>query len=165
MNIGERIKFCRECAKLTQDELGKRVGVTGVAIMRYEKGTRQPSISQLLSIASALDTSLTELLGPEYGEGALFSVELSPELIQALGFPSDVNKLTTSNPELMLKIVTEFVGQSPAKVRLNLAFDSLNDAGQKKAIERVEELTEVPKYQQQSNPTDTIPEEKPPENQ
>ena len=155
MNIGERIKFCRERAKLTQDELGKRVGVTGVAIMRYEKETRQPSVSQLLNIASALNTSLTELLGFDYGEGALFSVELSPELIQVLGFPDDVNKLTTSNPELMLKIVTEFVKQSPGKARLNLAFDSLNDDGQKKAIERVEELTEVSKYRNQATNTTT----------
>lgn len=29
------------------------------------------------------------------------------------------------------------------------AFDQLNDAGQQKAVERVEELTEIPKYQKE----------------
>lgn len=39
--------------------------------------------------------------------------------------------------------------------RLVNAFDLLNDAGQQKAVERVEELTEIPKYQRQETPTET----------
>ena len=39
---GERLKAAREAAGLTQEELGQRVGVTGVTIMRYEKNQRQP---------------------------------------------------------------------------------------------------------------------------
>ena len=35
---------------------------------------------------------------------------------------------------------------TPAKQRLLTAFDQLNDEGQSKAVERVEELTEIPKY-------------------
>lgn len=34
-----------------------------------------------------------------------------------------------------------------ARERVNAALDQLNDAGQQKAVERVEELTEIPKYQ------------------
>lgn len=35
---------------------------------------------------------------------------------------------------------------NPTKQRLLTAFDQLNDEGQSKAVERVEELTEIPKY-------------------
>lgn len=35
---------------------------------------------------------------------------------------------------------------SPMKQRILSAFDQLNDEGQCKALERVEELTEIPKY-------------------
>lgn len=34
------------------------------------------------------------------------------------------------------------------------AFDQLNDEGQNKAVERVEELTEIPKYQKEKTPQD-----------
>ena len=56
--------------------------------------------------------------------------------------------------------------------RVAAALDRLNEEGQEKAAERVEELTEIPRYQAQEPPTepsgapgntDTTPEEKPPE--
>ena len=37
----------------------------------------------------------------------------------------------------------------PAKQRLLAVFDQLNDEGQQKAVERVEELTEIPKYKKE----------------
>lgn len=63
MTLGERIKAVREKAGMTQVELGKKVGVSGVAIMRYEKGTRQLRIGQLQSIADALEVSIDYLCG------------------------------------------------------------------------------------------------------
>lgn len=65
MSIGELIKTARENAGLTQVELGEKIGVTGVAIMRYEKGQRQPRLEQLQAIASVLGVSVDYLLGTE----------------------------------------------------------------------------------------------------
>ena len=42
------------------------------------------------------------------------------------------------------------------KLRVATAMDKLNEAGQEKAAERVEELTEVPKYQRQSVPNGDV---------
>ena len=39
--------------------------------------------------------------------------------------------------------------ESSDRGKLNAAFDQLNAAGQQKAVERVEELTEIPKYQRE----------------
>lgn len=56
--VGEKIKAAREAARMTQEQLGRELGVTGVAVMRYEKGQRQPSINQRLLLADIFKTSL-----------------------------------------------------------------------------------------------------------
>ena len=56
--VGEKIKAAREAAGMTQEQLGRELGVTGVAVMRYEKGQRQPSINQRLLLADIFKTSL-----------------------------------------------------------------------------------------------------------
>lgn len=61
--IGESIKKNRKKAGLTQEELGNILGVSGVAIMRYEKGQREPNLEMLHKIADALEVSINELLG------------------------------------------------------------------------------------------------------
>ena len=45
----------------------------------------------------------------------------------------------------------ENLKRSEDEEKLFLAFNKLNEAGQKKAIERVEELTEIPKYQKKKD--------------
>ena len=119
ISIGEKIKSAREAAGMTQEQLGKLLGVTGVAVMRYEKGTRQPSINQRLLLADIFETSLLYFIDQNVYE---------EREIGAFSF----DKTDNSNRGRLLK-----------------AFEILNDAGQQKALERVQELTEVPKYQRQ----------------
>ena len=64
--IGDNIKDARTKKNLTQEALGKLVGCSGVAIMRYEKGERKVSLELVESIAKALDVSPFELMGAEY---------------------------------------------------------------------------------------------------
>ena len=54
MGIGKRIKEARERAGLTQEELGKRVGVTGSAITNYEKETSHPKESVMYALMGTL---------------------------------------------------------------------------------------------------------------
>lgn len=145
------IRQARKAAGITQEELAHILGINRATLSKYESGVIEPSISQLLSIASALNTSLPELLGFKYGNEVLFTVEMSPELVQALGLPEYANQLATSNPELMMRIVSEFSRQSPEKIQLNTAFERLNDDGQHEAVKRVEELGEIPRYQAQQS--------------
>lgn len=60
--VGEKIKAAREAAGMTQEQLGRELGVTGVAVMRYEKGQRQPSINQRLLMADIFKTSLLHFI-------------------------------------------------------------------------------------------------------
>lgn len=66
MDIGARIKAARIAKGMTQEELGKIVGVQKSAITKYEKG-RVVNIKRgtLLKIASALNISPTQLMFEE----------------------------------------------------------------------------------------------------
>ena len=63
---------------MTQEELGKQVGVTGVTIMRYEKGLREPSLEQLEKLSDALHVTPSYLVGWE-------NTQLIGLLCQSLG--------------------------------------------------------------------------------
>lgn len=113
--VGEKIKNAREAAGMTQEQLGKLLGVTGVAVMRYEKGTRQPSINQRLLLSDIFQTSLLYFIDQDIYEEKVVGV-----------YPFAENK--------------------PSSKDLLSAFDLLNDDGKQKAIERIQELTEIPRY-------------------
>ena len=56
--IGERIKKARELRNMTQSQLGEKLGVTGVTVMRYEKGQREPNIETIFNLAEKLNVSV-----------------------------------------------------------------------------------------------------------
>lgn len=63
-NIGSRIKELRTLNGLSQEELGKRVGVQRAAINKYETGVVENiPIKTIERIAKALDVSPTYLVG------------------------------------------------------------------------------------------------------
>lgn len=55
MGIGKRLREAREMAGLTQEELGKLVGVTGSAITNYEKETSHPKEPVMYALFEALN--------------------------------------------------------------------------------------------------------------
>ena len=61
MYIGQNIARIRKEQKITQEELGERVGVSNQAVSKWENGNTSPDISLLPMIASALRVSLQEL--------------------------------------------------------------------------------------------------------
>ena len=139
LGYGERLKAMREKAGLTQSELGKMVGITGVAIMRYEKEQREPTLNQLQAIAAALNADIIYLISgqttAEVENGILIQAEAEAK--------AEFEKLQL---ELRNKLYDERVSLSSALIRLFKLFRSLNSMGHQKAIERVEELTEIPRY-------------------
>lgn len=52
--VGRRVRQCRWLAGMTQQQLGKLVGVQFQQIQKYEMGTNRISASRLWDIASAL---------------------------------------------------------------------------------------------------------------
>jgi transcriptional regulator with XRE-family HTH domain len=60
--VGRRIYQLRMAGNLTQEELGNAVGIDRRSIQRFEAGTTDPQLSDLLLIAHALRCHITDLL-------------------------------------------------------------------------------------------------------
>ena len=60
--LGKRIKEQRLKQHLTQEKLGEIVGVATSNISHIERATTQVSLSSLVKIANALDTTLDQLV-------------------------------------------------------------------------------------------------------
>lgn len=62
--IGKRIRTIRELKGITQTQLGKMLSpsVTATAISLYESGGREPSLTVIIDIASALQVSKEYLI-------------------------------------------------------------------------------------------------------
>lgn len=75
MTTGELIKAARKKAGLTQEELGKNLGVSGSYIAQYEADNRNPKYETLKRIAAALGVEWTELV-PESKQGAAIAADV-----------------------------------------------------------------------------------------
>lgn len=61
MTTGQLIKAARKKAGMTQEDLGKKLGVSGSSIAQYETDNRNPKQETLLKIAKALGVHLRDL--------------------------------------------------------------------------------------------------------
>jgi len=63
MTLGEHISQLRKRKKLSQNDLGKKIGTSGDIIGRYERDEVKPSIEVAAKIADELEVSLDFLIG------------------------------------------------------------------------------------------------------
>lgn len=115
--IGERIKYLRLLANMSQEELGNRVGVQRAAINKYEKGsvTNIP-IATIEKIANIFNVSPIYLVGWD-------AVEINP----------------LSAEVKVLQGVKKFYG-NPA-VELLESYTQLNSIGRKRLLQYSEDMS------------------------
>ncbi|HEX5859160.1 MAG TPA: helix-turn-helix domain-containing protein, partial [Microbacterium sp.] len=90
--LGHRIRHHRLSARMTLDELGAVVGIAGSQLSLIENGKREPKLSTLDALASALEVDLADLLSREApSRRAALELELgraqSSPLYASLGLP------------------------------------------------------------------------------
>ena len=114
--IGERIKYLRQLADMSQDELGKRVGVQRAAINKYEKGsvTNIP-IATIEKIAKVFDVSPTYIVGWDDRDSNPLSAEVK-----------------------VLQGVQRFYGKDT--VELIESYVQLNSMGRKRVLQYADEI-------------------------
>lgn len=134
----QMIRAARKAAGISQDELAQFLGVNRATISKYETGIIEPSFSQLAQIASYLEIDFGEFLDGEAYR--LYQAHRS-------GFDAGVRAEQISNMALRSVFEPEGYSFSETEMLLVKTFSQLNPEGQTKAVERVEELTEIPKYQ------------------
>jgi transcriptional regulator with XRE-family HTH domain len=77
VSIGKRIKKLRLSKKLTQKQLGEKIGRSTESIKKYESGEITPPWTVLEDIAKALDVPFNELI-PDYSQEAIDAIFDSP---------------------------------------------------------------------------------------
>lgn len=63
ISFKERLKELRTERNITQQELGKLVNMSKMAISHWEKGHSEPSISQLIILSNYFEVSVDYLIG------------------------------------------------------------------------------------------------------
>lgn len=123
MTTGEKIKNERKKAGLTQKQLGERLGVSFQAVAQWENDFRRPKYETIIKIADALMVQPEDILGD-----------------RDIRIVRITNKLDAIDSEFK-KIELHQLN------RLTRAYEKLSTEGKEVAIERVEELAQLPKYQ------------------
>lgn len=63
--LGARIRKRRKLMKFSQDKLAGTVGINRVTLSKYERGIIEPTVSNLVRIASELGCSVSALIGEQ----------------------------------------------------------------------------------------------------
>ncbi len=157
MTTGERIKAARKKAGMTQATLAEKLGISYVNISQLENDRRSPEYKTLQRIANALNIHIFDLIGIEKEldkyeveyvvtekDGSPPSPEILAEIEKFLSrWPREIyDSFSEDQKDKFWRTLTK-----PLHAQLNDAFDRLNAEGQQKAVDRVEELTEIPRYQ------------------
>ena len=177
MTPGELIKQARKKAKLTQEELGHLVDVTGVSIMRYEKGERVPDYITTCRLAVALNIKIADLMSEtakewyDVGYDTGYDIGCAEALDHAERTASIIdefwNEKNLPHSDVERRIINSLYGYSFSKTEMELiaTFSKLNDDGQEKVAGYAIDLAKISEYQRTPpapEGTDTTPEEKPP---
>ena len=156
MTVGERIYYCRIENHMTQKELGEKTGIDGATIGKYERGVLNPKIGTLQKIANALgiewDTLYTlDKLRTE--EQKLKEESQKVEVKRAQLAQLEVKRAQLEKEAAAQKAliaVSKSFGAGGRK--LMESYSQLNDNGQRVAVERVQELAQIPAYQRSTDP-------------
>jgi transcriptional regulator with XRE-family HTH domain len=111
--LGQRIRYYRKKAGLSQKDLAAAVGMSSNAVSHYEKDNREPNILVLMNLAKALNVTGDALLGLEPHPG--------------------------------------LIAQNRDEYAMLRHFRGLNALGQKRILEDIAGLAELPKYSDPAN--------------
>lgn len=117
MEFNERLRTIRKENGLTQAELAEKAGIAVNSVRLYESGKVIPKLDTIARIARAMGLTASDFVGGQWGK------------FQG-GFCSEKE-----------------VQQDDREARLIYYFQNLNEDGQATALERLEELTQLTKYQ------------------
>lgn len=139
MSVGENIKRIRTYKKMTQKELGEKLGgITQQQIGQWENGNKNPKLETLQKLATALNTNINELLESPLDDSPAYRAFKNTNSLDSSLAKDYINK----------EIVSQINNWQQIDIELVKKFKQLNETGKVIAIERVNELTEISRYTQ-----------------
>ncbi len=170
MSIGESIRNLRRKAGFTQKQLAEKVGVNEVTIRSYEAEKYNPKMNTLAKLCVALDCKITDLIDEDsqkyyrmfdYTEEdeKRLKEEAARKAPKFTAYDENGNEIKDGKPpkftdSSMSKEEAIAEAEAEELERLQTAYKRLNRKGKTKAVERVEELTEIPRYIKEDPPID-----------
>lgn len=127
--IGEKIKYLRKSAKMTQNDLAKILGTTKQTISRYEKGERKANQDILFTLCDVFNVSIDDFFPP-------ISTKEAPETSQ------------NDRDELLEELTTNYTKLD--KQRKNKLVDTSNKLVEEMTASVEEELFEYHVYEKLS---------------
>jgi transcriptional regulator with XRE-family HTH domain len=125
--VGQNIRICRLRRGISQEELGRRIGVTFQQVQKYEKGVNRVGASRLTQIAETLEVPITTLFEGANTHSTLPN-EQTPQYLLArphsLRLLQSFEKITHDAMRLAVLHLVESLGDSPqpmAKIRRSKA--------------------------------------------
>lgn len=176
-DIGSCIRNFRQAREMTQEELGKKLGITKAMVSAYETGKRNPKISTLNRIAEALQVSLDELISdnsmkyirreaqPDNPNMVKFVFWDDPDVPEPL---PDEDWYASGDedfvPNVDLSTISAHKYSQVIDVSLEEQYNLLNSEGQRKVCEYIRDLLSIPAYQRreticQEQPKTQVPSE------
>jgi transcriptional regulator with XRE-family HTH domain len=113
LDFGQRLRKARRQAKLTQEALGKRVGLSRTSITNIEQGNQHVGLHLLYELAKAVGVRPVELL-PDEQAAASVSPSLDDVLVgmrrpDRVKLRRDMQRLSEEDRERVLRLVAEEV--------------------------------------------------------
>lgn len=137
----------RKAAKMTQAQLAEELDVNRATVSKYETGIITPPLNQIMKISEILNIPIIDLIGmsPEGDKenDRKLLIRLLEDYAKEHG---EVNSSILSKVYYFDENGLRFKEEGDLLERLIEKFDQLNEEGQQKAIERIEELAEIPRY-------------------
>ena len=144
VSIGEEIKRQRKKQGLTQKELAQKANIAEVTLRKYEAESVNVSSDTLIKLARSLNLEDYYFLGFRTKEGLKHEEEMRKAVAA-----KDTSHLT-SLEKLTMDVSMEYMNElslAVAKDTFVENYNKLNDLGKAEAQKRVQELTEIPRYQ------------------
>ena len=93
--IGKFIAECRKKRKMTQSELGEKLGVTEKSISNWENGRNMPDLSLFKPLCEELNISLNDLMSGEKVKEKDYREKLEENIINTIDYSN--NKIKSRN--------------------------------------------------------------------
>lgn len=150
-NFPQKLRELRISKKLSQGKLAKLSGVSQTAIYHWETGKRHPKVEQIYKLANALNVPVLELLEELHVEESgkmieeIAHTELNEESINKMhrnieklrmiseAYFNEKDKYYEEKERWAIKEITKYLKE-------------LTPYGQEEAVNRVKELTHIPKF-------------------
>ena len=103
--IGKFIAKCRKDKKMTQSELGERLGVTDKSIGNWENGRNMPDLSIFKPLCDELGITINELLSGEKIKKEEYQEKFEENIINTIDYSSKKINLIRNNLGIVLLVL------------------------------------------------------------